>query len=114
MKQKAFTAMGQTFLIPADPTAPAGVQVTKHSQFEGKTSGIYRVYNSGSVTVHLSYGVDATDAQNKAVAPIAGTPQSTVAIAPGAVEIIGAPDDTYFSGICSSASSVFICAGEGV
>lgn len=114
MRTKPFTPMGKTYLIPADASAPTGVQVPADSPFENKSGGSFRIFNSSAVIVHVGWGGTAAQAQANSVAAVAGTPQNSVVIAPGAVEVLGFADGSFFSGISASAASVYITAGEGV
>lgn len=113
MDNSAFGPKGQSFLIQSAAVAPAGVQVTPYPRYSGSYSGTYRIHNTGSVAVHLGVGGSASDAQANAVIPTAGNPQNSIAIAPGAVETMRFPANSYFSGISSSGSDVLITAGEG-
>lgn len=110
-----FIPQGETFVIAADAAAPAGVQVVTHAKYSAMARGQYRIANSSTNIVHLSWGISAADAQSKAVAPVAGNPSEVVTLLPGAIEILRFPVDAYFSGIApGGASSVYIVAGEGI
>lgn len=111
---KPFTQMGPTHLIPADSTAPAGVLVEKYDRFGAREPTSFRIFNSGSVIVHIGWGATAAKATANAVAATAGTPKDSIVLAPGAVEVLGFSSPSYFSGLSASAVSVYISCGEGV
>lgn len=113
MYNSAFISKSESHLVASSATPALGVQVSPMEQFQGAPAGVYRIHNTGSVIVHLGVGGTDAEAQARAVAPTAGTPQRSVAIAPGAVELMSFPKDSYFSGFSSSGSTLFITAGEG-
>jgi len=112
--QIAFNPQGKTIVVPADGTAPAGVQAPVLVRFDPQAVGQYRIVNAGTTTVFLGAGVSAADATAKAVAPVAGTPSSAIVLLPGAVEILRFNNDTWFSGLSSAAATVYITPGQGL
>lgn len=114
MDKLTFTPQSKSYLVVADVAAPAGVQVPVLDATPGAYGAHYRIHNTGSVVVHIGVGDDATKAQNNAVAPTAGTPQPSIAIAPGSVEILTFKKGAFFSGIASATANIFIVAGEGI
>jgi len=112
--QIAFNPQGKTIVVPAAATAPAGVQAPVFAKFDPQAAGQYRIINAGTVTVFLGAGVSAADATAKAVAPVAGTPSSAIVLLPGAVEILRFNNDTWFSGLASDATTVYITPGQGL
>jgi hypothetical protein len=112
--QIAFTPLGQTIVVAAAASAPAGIQAPVYTKFDPQNAGQYRLINSGTVTVFLGTGNTATEATANAVAPIAGTPSAAIVLVPGAVEILRFNKDTYFSGLASSSTTVYITPGQGI
>jgi hypothetical protein len=112
--QIAFTPLGQTIVVAAAASAPTGIQAPVFAKFDPQNAGQYRLINSGTVTVFLGTGNTATEATANAVAPIAGTPSAAIVLVPGAVEILRFNKDTYFSGLASSATTVYITPGQGI
>lgn len=112
--QIAFTPQGNTVVIAAAATAPAGVQALTLAKFEAQATGQYRIINSGAVTVFLGIGASAAEAQANAVAPVAGTPSSAIVLVPGAVEVLRFNPASYFSGLAASAATVYIVQGQGL
>ena len=70
--------------------------------------------NLDSNTVFLGTGPTAALAQAAAIAPVAGTPSDAIVLAPGAVEILRFNIDTFFSGLASGATTIYITPGEGI
>jgi hypothetical protein len=112
--QIAFAPLGQTVVIPAASSAPTGVQALVDSRFDGQGTGQYRIVNISSNTVFLGVGSTAAIATANAVAPTAGSPTAAIVLAPGAVEVLRFQRESYFSGLASSSSTVYIVQGEGI
>lgn len=112
--QLAFGPLGQTVVVPAAATAPAGVQALVAVKFDAQGTGQYRIINSSANTVFMGVGQTAAAAQANAVEPIAGTPSSAIVLVPGAVEILRFGRESFFSGLASAASAVYIVQGDGI
>jgi len=112
--QIAFSPLGKTVVVAAAGTAPAGVQAPVSEKFNPQNAGQYRFVNAGSNTVFLGTGASAAEATANAVAPVAGNPSPAVVLVPGAVEILRFNKDTYFSGLASGATTVYVTPGQGL
>jgi hypothetical protein len=112
--QIAFNPQGKTVAIAAAGTAPTGVQAPVDARFDAQATGQMRVINTGTVTVHLGVGPTAATAQANAVAATAGNPAAGIPLVAGAVEILRFPVGYYFSGLASSATTVYMTPGEGL
>lgn len=112
--QIAFTPLGDTVLIPADTSASLGLQVPVYSRFKAQDVGQYRIVNAGTSTVFLGFGVDALTAQADNSPPSDGNPTGSIALLPGAVEILRFPPDAFFSGVAVAASTVYMTPGQGL
>ena len=112
--QIAFTPLGKTIVVAAAASAPTGIQAPVYAKFDPQNTGQYRFINNGSTTVFLGTGPTAALAATAAVAPVAGTPSDAIVLVPGAVEILRFNKDTYFSGLSSSAATVYITPGQGL
>jgi hypothetical protein len=112
--QIAFAPLGDTVVIPAAASASTGVQALVNSRFDGQGTGQYRIINSSANTVFLGVGSTAAIATANAVAPVAGTPSAAIVLVPGAVEVLRFQRESFFSGLASSASTVYIVQGEGM
>jgi len=112
--QISFNPQGKTIVVPADGTAPAGVQAPVFAKFDPQAVGQYRIVNAGTTTVFLGIGGTAAEATANAVAPVAGTPSDAIVLLPGAVEILRFTANTFFSGLSSAAATVYIVQGEGM
>jgi hypothetical protein len=112
--QIAFAPLGQTVVVAAASTAPTGVQAPVFEKFNPQNVGQYRFVNAGSNTVFLGTGPTAALAQAAAVAPVAGTPSDAIVLLPGAVEILRFNKDTFFSGLASAATTVYVTPGQGL
>jgi hypothetical protein len=112
--QIAFAPLGKTVVVPADAVAPAGVQALVASKFSAQSTGQYRIINASDNIVFLGIGQTAAAATANAVAPIAGTPSSAIVLVPGAVEVLRFGRESFFSGLASAASTVYIVQGEGM
>lgn len=112
--QIAFAPLGNTVVVPAAAVAPAGVQALVLAKFDAQSTGQYRIINSSANTVFLGIGGTAAEATANAVAPVAGTPSSAIVLVPGAVEVLRFGRESFFSGLASAASTVYIVQGEGM
>jgi hypothetical protein len=112
--QIAFNPQGETVVVAAAAVAPAGVQAPVYEKFNPQNAGQYRFVNAGPNTVFLGTGPTAALAQAASVAPVAGTPSDAIVLVPGAVEILRFNIDTFFSGLASSATTIYITPGQGL
>jgi hypothetical protein len=112
--QIAFAPLGKTVVVAAAASAPAGIQAPVYAKFDPQNAGQFRFINAGTTTVFLGTGTTATEATTNAVAPVAGTPSSAIVLVPGAVEILRFNQETYFSGLASAATTVYITPGQGL
>jgi hypothetical protein len=112
--QIAFNPQGKTIVVAAAGTAPTGVQAPVYEKFNPQATGQYRFVNAGTNTVFLGTGPNATDATANAVAPVAGTPSAAIVLVPGAVEILRFAPGTFFSGLASAGTTVYITPGQGL
>lgn len=112
--QIAFTPLGKTIVVAAAGTAPTGVQAPVYVKFDSQNAGQYRFVNSGANTVFLGTGSTAALAAAAAVAPVAGTPSEAIPLLPGAVEVLRFNQDTFFSGLASVATTVYVTPGQGL
>jgi hypothetical protein len=48
------------------------------------------------------------------VAPVAGTPSDAIVLVPGAVEVLRFNKDTFFSGLASGATTIYVTPGQGI
>jgi len=112
--QIAFAPLGETVVVPAAASAPTGVQALVYGRLDAQGTGQYRIINNSAFTVFLGVGTTATLATANAVEPIAGNPSPAIVLVPGAVEILRFARTSFFSGLASSASTVYIVQGEGI
>lgn len=112
--QIAFNPQGNTVVVAAAVTAPAGVQAPVDIRFDAQATGQVRIINSGIETVHLGVGPSAALAQANAVAATAGNPAAGIPLVPGAVEILRFPVGSYFSGYAAAATTLYITPGQGL
>jgi hypothetical protein len=112
--QIAFAPLGDTVVIPAAASASTGVQALVAARFNAQATGQYRIINSSANTVFLGVGPTAAIATANAVAPVAGTPSAAIVLLPGAVEVLRFGRESFFSGLASAASTVYIVQGEGI
>lgn len=110
MDINAFSPTGLTVSFTAATTAPTSAQAVSSAPTT-RPARQYRVVNTGAVTVLL--GVGASDAAAKTAA--ASIAAGAVPILPGAVEILGFPAGSFFSGVTSTSTSVvYVTPGEGI
>jgi hypothetical protein len=112
--QIAFAPLGNTVVVAATTSAPTGVQALVTTRNDALSTGQYRIVNNSSNTVFLGVGSTAAIAQANAVAPTAGSPTAAIVLVPGAIEILRFARESFFSGLASSASTVYIVQGEGI
>jgi hypothetical protein len=112
--QIAFAPLGNTVVIPAAAVASTGVQALVDARFDAQSTGQYRIINISANTVFLGIGPTAAIAAANAVAPVAGTPSAAIVLVPGAVEVLRFGRESFFSGLASAASTVYIVQGEGM
>lgn len=109
MSIQAFLPMGNTVAFTANTAAPSAVQAV--------ASGIgctqYEIMNSGTVTVFVGWGANATVANTNATVVTSTGPGYPVL--PGMDKIVSASPNAYFTGITSSGNCVvYITPGEGL
>lgn len=113
-KLTAIQPIGPTIKVTADATAPTGL-VTSTTGFSASQVIQYRIHNASTVVIFYAYGVDGATALANAVIPTGNTTNAKASypLPPGAVEVITAPRDTYWSGIAASAAVLYItpCVG---
>lgn len=112
--QIAFSPLGNTIVVAATTSAPTGIQAPVYTKFDPQNVGQYRFVNAGTTTVFLGTGDSAAKAAAAAVAPVAGTPSAAIVLLPGAIEILRFNKDTFFSGLASAATTVYITPGQGL
>lgn len=112
--QIAFSPLGETIVVAAAGTAPAGIQAPVFTKFDPQNVGQYRFVNAGTNIVFIGTGTSATEATDNAVAPVAGNPSPAIVLLPGSIEILRFNKDTYFSGLASGATTVYVTPGQGL
>lgn len=106
----AFSPTGITVSFTAATTAPTSVQAVSSAPIT-RPAWQYRVANAGSQLVLLGVGVDDAAAKTAAASIAAGA----VPILPGAVEVLGFPAGSFFSGVTGTSTSlVYVTPGEGI
>ena len=110
--EKPFEARGNTVLITAASTAPTGAQVAPSAGYATGGAHIYRVANTGSVTVWLGVSNTAAGAQTNAAKP--ATTGAGIPILAGAVELFSFDSSSYFSGYSTASCEVAITPGVGL
>jgi hypothetical protein len=105
----AFSPLGTTVSFTAAGTVPTSVQaVSKAGQ---RSSFQYRVVNAGTELVLLGVGID--DAA--AIAAAASLAAGAIPLVPGAVEVLGFPAGSHFTGKTASGTAVvYVTPGEGL
>jgi hypothetical protein len=110
MDVNAFSPTGLTVSFTAAVTAPTSAQAVSSAP-STRPARQYRVVNTGAVTVLLGVGVDDAAAKTAAASIAAGA----VPLVPGAVEVLGFPAGSFFSGVTSTSTSVvYVTPGEGI
>lgn len=106
----AFSPLGLTVSFTAANTVPTSAQAVSTAPTT-RPAYEYRVVNAGTELVLLGVGADDTAAKAAAASIAAGA----VPILPGAVEILGFPAGSYFTGKTASGTSVvYVTPGEGL
>lgn len=105
----AFSPLGTTVSFTAATTAPTSAQAKSAT---GKQNSYqYRIVNAGTELVLLGVGVDDTAAKAAAASIAAGA----IPIVPGAVEVLGFPAGSYFTGkTAANTAVVYVTPGEGL
>ena len=107
MTTNAFSPLGLTVSFTAAPTAPTAVQAVTTAPTT-RPAYEYRVVNAGAELVLLGVGATAAAA---AISIAAGA----VPLVPGAVEILGFPAGSFFTGDTASGTSVvYVTPGAGL
>lgn len=114
-ESRPFNPCGPTIKVAADSTAPAGVQASLSGARDKRQ---FRVHNAGAKTAWYAFGTSGADAQAKAVIPTGGGAgaKDSYPLPAGAIEVISAPEGSFWSGITATAGSadLYITPGEGV
>jgi hypothetical protein len=110
MATNAFSPLGLTVSFTAAAVVPTSAQAVSTAATT-RPAYEYRVVNAGTEVVLLGVGVDDTAAKAAAASIAAGA----VPILPGAVEILGFPAGSYFTGKTASGTSVvYVTPGVGL
>jgi hypothetical protein len=110
MTTNAFSPLGLTVSFTAAAVVPTSAQAVSAAATT-RPAYEYRVVNAGTEVVLLGVGVDDTAAKAAAASIAAGA----VPILPGAVEILGFPAGSYFTGKTASGTSVvYVTPGVGL
>ena len=106
----AFSPLGTTVSFTAATSAPTSAQAVSSAPTT-RPAYQYRIINTGIVTVLLGVGVDDATAKTKAASIAAGA----VPLVAGAVEVLGFPAGSFFSGVTASGTAVgYVTPGEGL
>lgn len=117
MSINAFMPQGNTYVMTANSAAATPVQILSDGN---NTSQMYRISNAESGnTVWYAYGASSGQATANAVIPAAGSGNQTHAIPlpGGAVEVIRATPNAFFTVLTRAASAnanVAITPGDGL
>lgn len=116
LNKRGFYPSGPTILVAGAAAAPTGVQAANTNQNSLDTGIQVRVHNAGPSLAFVAFGVTAAAAQAAAVVPVAGTPSSVIAIPAGAIEVLTAGKNMFWSAICSGTgtASVYVVPGDGL
>ncbi len=116
--QIAFNPQGNTVLLAAAAVPPTAVQAPVNTRFSAQETGQVRMVNAGSATVYLGVGPSAAIALANATAALSltanGDSEAVIPLVAGAVEVMRLPAGIFFSGLATSASTVYITPGEGL
>ena len=106
----AFSPLGTTVSFTAANTVPTSAQAASSAPTT-RPAYQYRIVNTGLEVVLLGVGVDDTTAKDKAASIAAGA----IPLVPGAVEVLGFPAGSFFTGKTASGTSVvYVTPGEGL
>ena len=103
----AFTPFGNTVAFIASTSAPTPVQAST----VGGAGNQYLIQNSGTATVFLGVGSTAALA-NAAAATVTATGPSIPLLA-GTTQVFTFNTQSYFTGVASANSTVYITCGDG-
>lgn len=105
-----FSPLGLTVSFVAAVTAPTSAQAVSSAPTT-RPAYQYRIVNAGSETVLLGVGATDAAAQAASVSIAAGA----IPLLSGAVEILGFPAGSFFTGDTASGTSVvYVTPGEGL
>lgn len=111
LDKRPFNMTGPTVLVAGAGTAPTGVQALAVGATPAEN---YRIQNNGTVTAFVAFGKDASTAQTNAVIPTAGNSKNSFPVPPGAIEVVSANVDCYWSAITATGTaSVYVTPGMG-
>jgi len=106
----AFSPLGLTVSFTAAATAPTSAQAASSAPTT-RPAYQYRIVNAEKELVLLGVGADDTIAKAKAASIAAGA----IPLVPGAVEVLGFPAGSFFTGKTASGTSVvYVTPGEGL
>jgi len=110
MATNAFSPLGLTVTFTAATTAPTSAAAPSLAPTT-RPAREFRVVNAGAEVVFLGVGVDDTAAKAAAVSLAAGA----IPVLPGAVEIIGLPAGSFFTGrTAANTAVVYVTPGVGL
>ncbi len=114
MSLNPFMRLGPSFLVAANTTAPAGVQVQCCGN---QNTNVFRLFNDSNQTVYYGYANTAQGAKDASVIPVAagnlsmGIPSLTVQVIRTGIST----PQVFFSGITANATqaNLTVTPGEG-
>ena len=105
-----FSPLGLTVSFTAAVVVPTSAQAVSQAPAT-RPAYQYRVVNAGQEVVLLGVGVDDTAAKAAAASIAAGA----IPLLPGAVEVLGFPAGSFFSGkTAQNTSVVYVTPGDGM
>ena len=105
-----FSPLGTTVSFTAAGTVPTSAQAASSAPTT-RPAYQYRIVNAGTELVLLGVGVD--DAA--AIAKAASVAEGAIPVLPGAVEVLGFPAGSFFTGKTASGTAVvYVTPGEGL
>ena len=106
----AFQPISPTYALAAAASPATAILLP------AQTAGLItaKVYNSGTVFALVSWGPTAAAANAQCVAPIVGTPQYVLVVAPGEDGTFTVPGNQYWTAGASTVGTVYIQFGSGI
>lgn len=111
MDGSAFQPAGKTFVFTATEDSDQPLYLPSDVDDVNQ----YRIYNSGVATVFITIAPSRNEVIAQSGIPTEESPEFSVPVTPGAVEIFSGPDNAYICAFTeASLSKIYVTPGRGM
>jgi len=114
LNKRGFLAQGKTILVSAANPAPADAQAANYQSAALDVGIQARLHNAGPNLAFVAFALTQGAAKAAADAAISGFPASVIALPVGAIEVLTAGQNAWWSASSTGTASVYITPGDGL